>query len=221
MKYILTTVCSIVLLAGIVFAGDKTEIIDPGDRISYSLGHQIGTDLQQQGVEINPDAVLQGITDAGSGGEPLLNPEEMNTILGSLKKDIVETEQLNRRQQQRQTKAAYLDEGRKFLAQNSQEQGVVTLLSGLQYKVERQGTGRIPGPHDTVKADYRGTLPDGHEFYSTYRRGEPAVFKVDRRYCRHERGSAADEGGRQVADRRAAESGIRRARPPGRPHRYF
>jgi len=179
MKYILNTVFSIMLLSGISFAGDKTPITDPGDRISYSLGHQIGTDLQQQGVEVNLTAVRKGIDDALAGSAPQLSPEEMNSLLLSLKKNIVETEQLNRRQKQRTIKEAYRGEGREFLAQNSQEQGVVTLPSGLQYMIETEGSGRTPGPHDTVKVDYRGTLLDGNEFYSTYRRGGPAVFKVD------------------------------------------
>ncbi|MHB8811358.1 MAG: FKBP-type peptidyl-prolyl cis-trans isomerase, partial [Desulfobulbaceae bacterium] len=76
-------------------------------------------------------------------------------------------------------KEKYRGEGREFLEQNAKTTGVVTLASGLQYKIDRHGTGKSPGPHDTVKVHYRGTLLDGSEFDSSYRGKTAGEFRVD------------------------------------------
>lgn len=179
MKNCITVMLSIALLAGVSVVDGKEPVTDPGDRINYSLGYQIGGDLRQQGHDINPEAVLQGINDALSGSEPQLKAEEMNSLLMSLKKDIVEAQQENRKIAQQKIKEQYRGEGREFLARNAKAQGVVTLPSGLQYTVEKEGSGMKPGPHDTVKVHYRSTLLDGSEFDSSYRRNEATEVRVD------------------------------------------
>jgi FKBP-type peptidyl-prolyl cis-trans isomerase FklB len=179
MKFIIAIAVSTVLLTGPSFALEKEIITDPKDQINYSLGYQIGTDIKQQGLDINPAAMEQGINDAQAGNAPVLGSEEMNDLLQSLKKNIVETQQTNLHQEQMKIKEQYRGEGREFLAKNAKAEGIVTLPSGLQYKIEKKGTGKSPGPHDTVKVHYRGTLLDGTEFDSSYRTKKPAEFRVD------------------------------------------
>ncbi|MHB8811374.1 MAG: FKBP-type peptidyl-prolyl cis-trans isomerase N-terminal domain-containing protein, partial [Desulfobulbaceae bacterium] len=98
MKYTITLILSFVLLTGTSFGGEKTPITDPADRISYSLGYQIGGDLRRQDRNVNLAAVLQGINDAQAGRDPQLNSEEMGRALISLKKDIVQAQQEDHKQ---------------------------------------------------------------------------------------------------------------------------
>jgi FKBP-type peptidyl-prolyl cis-trans isomerase FklB len=179
MKYELTAVIVILSLAGACFAGEKVPVAEPGDRINYSLGYQIGGDLKQQGMTISPEALLKGIEDALAGTEPRLSSEEMNNILQALKKNIENKQLEDRKLEQQNTKEQYRGEGRAFLAQNAKKKGVVSLPSGLQYEVIRGGSGRSPRPHDTVKVHYRSALLNGTEFDSSYRKKGPAEFRVD------------------------------------------
>ncbi len=175
MKKILSTGVAILLMVGICSAGDTAPVLDTEDSINYSLGYQIGNDLKQQGLQVTPEAVLQGLEDAFTGSNPQLSPEEMTRTLEELKKNIVDRQ----RQIPRQTGLQPKKQGREFLAQNAKQQGVVALPSGLQYQVIKKGPGRVPGPHDMVKVQYRATLIDGHEFDSSYRRGKPTEWHVD------------------------------------------
>jgi len=184
MKYmrtaeILITILVVSLLAATSFAAETSTISDPVDRINYSLGHQIGSDLKQQKMDVNLDALLQGVKDALSATEPQMSSGEMDAILRELKKDIVAQQRTDRQQEQQRTKEAYRGEGRDFLAQNAMKEGVITLPSGLQYKVIKEGTGKTPGPHDTVKVLYRSTLLNGVEFDSSDGEDQPAEFRVD------------------------------------------
>jgi FKBP-type peptidyl-prolyl cis-trans isomerase FklB len=163
------------LLPGISLADEKPEIEDGADRASYSIGYQIGSDLGPQDAEIDADALLRGLRDGFGEAPPALPSEEMQTILLGLKRKI-EAEQ---REQKQQMAEKYRAEGEEFLAANAEKEGVVTLPSGLQYKVLHQSTGRTPGPSDDVKVHYRSTLIDGTEFHSTYRgEGEPETLHV-------------------------------------------
>jgi len=179
MKYELTAVFVILSLAGACFAGEKAPITEPGDRINYSLGYQIGGDLKQQGMTISPEALLKGIDDALAGTEPRLSPEEMNSILLALKKNIENKQLEDRKLEQQKTNEQYRVEGREFLAQNARKKEVVSLPSGLQYEVIRGGSGKSPRSYDTVKVHYRSTLLDGTEFDNSYRKKGPAEFRVD------------------------------------------
>jgi FKBP-type peptidyl-prolyl cis-trans isomerase FklB len=163
------------LLPGISLADEKPEIEDAADRASYSLGYQIGGDLERQNAEIDADALLRGIRDALSETEPSIPQEEMSGILMGLKRKI----ETNQRKQKQQMAEKYRTEGEKFLAANAEQEGVVTLPSGLQYKVLQQGTGKSPGPSDNVKVHYRSTLIDGTGFHDSYRgEGEPETMHV-------------------------------------------
>ena len=145
------------------------------DRINYSVGYQIGGDFKRQGVELSPEAIVKGIQDAIAGGTPLMSQEEMRQTLVDLKRKIVAEQQ----QKAREDLASRIDEGKAFLAENAQKDGVVSLPDGLQYKVLQEGAGKSPGPTDTVTVQYKGTLVDGTEFDSSYREGKPMSFQLN------------------------------------------
>ncbi len=144
-------------------------------RINYSLGYQIGGDFKRQGVDLDALAVVQGIRDALSGSNPQMTTAEMQRTLVDLKQKIV-TDQ--RKKQQAEAKEN-LSKGKAFLEQNGKKKEVVTLPSGLQYRILREGSGNSPGPDDKVIVHYRGTLIDGKEFDSSYKRNEPASFALN------------------------------------------
>jgi FKBP-type peptidyl-prolyl cis-trans isomerase FklB len=163
------------LLPGISLADEKPEIKDAADRAGYSLGYQIGGDLVRQKAEIEADALLRGLRDALGGTAPSIPPDEMNAILLNLKRKI----ETRAREEKLRMAEKHREEGESFLAANAEKEGVVTLPSGLQYKVLRQGTGESPGPSDKVRVHYRSTLIDGSEFHSSYRgEGEPETLHV-------------------------------------------
>lgn len=178
------SVCTIslvlMLYQGIVMAAERPVPTSESDRISYSLGHQVGRDLQQQDVQPDTEAILKGIQDGLSGSEPLLPTEEMQTLLRELKHDIVTSQQqerLNAIKERRIKREMSRREGKEFLAANAKKPGVKTLPSGLQYRVIRPGKGNSPAATDTVTVYYRSTLLDGSEFGST-REGKPESFAV-------------------------------------------
>lgn len=140
------------------------------DRISYAIGLQIGKGMKQQGLEINPDMLAQAMKDIFAGKEPLLTQEQAQKVMMDFQKQMVEKQQ----------KAAEENakKGAAFLEANKAKEGVKVLPSGLQYKVITEGTGKTPTADDKVKTNYRGTLIDGTEFDSSYKRGEPAEFPV-------------------------------------------
>ena len=175
MKKIITTIISVFLLYGLCFAEEKPVFNEEKDRVSYSIGFQIGGDIRQQGRDIDPDALLKGIEDALSAAEPQLSPEEMKSTLMEMKKTI----EARQRHQKQAAVEQYRGEGREFLAENAKKQGMVVLPSGLQYKVITEGAGKTPSANDTVSVHYRGTLIDGREFYNSRRGKEtPETFHV-------------------------------------------
>ena len=170
-----TLVISTIFFLGVGFAADQPEVKEEKDRISYSVGHQVGGDFKRQGVELNPDLFVKGVRDAMSGAKPLMTQQEMNKTLVDLKKKIVAEGQ----RQKKEAAGKNLQEGKAFLAENARKKDVRTLPSGLQYQVIEKGTGASPKKTDSVTVDYKGTLIDGTEFDSSYKRGKPATFRVD------------------------------------------
>jgi FKBP-type peptidyl-prolyl cis-trans isomerase FklB len=146
--------------------------MDEASSMSYALGYQVGRDLT--GTEVRNDALLQGLKDGQAGSAAKLSPEEMQAALTALETRI--NEQRAKAQLEAAQKAAAA--GTAYLADNAKREGVKTTASGLQYKVNAPGTGRTPTVNDTVTVHYRGTLVDGTEFDSSYKRGEPATFPV-------------------------------------------
>jgi FKBP-type peptidyl-prolyl cis-trans isomerase FklB len=173
---------SVVLLAiqsAGVCAAEPVKLDDRTARINYSLGYQIGGDFKRQGIEMDAEAVVKGIEDALSGAEPLMPQKAMNGILMELKRKVVDDERKQLSKNRREMELQYLAEGKKFMQENAAKPGVKTTASGLQYKVIETGKGEAPKPTDQVTVNYRGTLIDGQEFDSSYKRGEPASFPLN------------------------------------------
>jgi len=144
------------------------------DKVSYALGMSIGLNVHRQAVDIDPNLVARGLKDALSGAKTLMTEDEARTAITEQQAEI------RKRQQEKMQQAG--EENRKqgveFLAANKAKEGVVTLPSGLQYKILTGGTGPKPASTDTVVCNYRGTLIDGTEFDSSYKRGEATTFPV-------------------------------------------
>lgn len=164
---------SLVLFASAASAADPAPLTTDAAKAGYALGYKLGQDMK--GVDVQGDSLLQGLKDGQAGAQPKLSEQEMNTSVAALQKRINE--------QREKAKAAELQKtaatGSAFLAENGKKPGVTTTASGLQYKVLTPGTGRKPTATDTVTVNYRGTLVDGTEFDSSYKRGQPATFPVN------------------------------------------
>jgi FKBP-type peptidyl-prolyl cis-trans isomerase FklB len=176
MKIIFRAMLLVAFLSGICLAGETPELKDEKGKISYSVGYQVGGDFKRQGVELDPELLVKGMQDAAVGAEPRIPPQEMRKTLVELKRKVEADERKRRREQAGKHRA----EGEAFLAANGKKEGVVTLPSGLQYKVLAAGKGKSPNPTDNVTVHYRGTLVDGTEFDSSYKRNAPATFGIDR-----------------------------------------
>ena len=147
-----------------------SQLKDLKDKVSYSIGLDLGFNFKKQNLELNPDALLLGVKDALSGKQPLLNETEVKDTMAALTKQLEEKQKARAEQN--------VKDGEKFLAENKTKEGVKTTASGLQYKVIKEGTGPQPKPTDSVVANYRGTLINGTEFDSSYKRGQPATFPL-------------------------------------------
>jgi len=148
------------------------------DKVSYAVGMNIGmgvaAKLKQQALDVDQAVLLRGMKDALAGGKMLLTEEEERTLLTQLSVEA-------RKKQEDQLKVAAdanKKMGEEFLTVNKAKDGVVTLPSGLQYKILTAGTGPKPTAADTVSCNYRGTLLNGTEFDSSYKRGHPETFPV-------------------------------------------
>ena len=143
------------------------------DKLSYVLGMSLGQSLQASGVDsLEFDDFLSGVKVIFSGEEPEISAEQGNQILQTFQKEKEEAEKMEKRKN--------LAAGQEFLKKNAEEPGVTVTSSGLQYKVIRDGEGNPPGPHGWVKCNYEGRLIDGKVFDSSYERGLPAKFGLDR-----------------------------------------
>ena len=154
-----------------VFAEDKPpQLKDLKDKASYAVGLNVGFNMKRQNVDLNQDAFNAGMKDALSGRKPLLTEQEVRETMIAFEKDMQD-----KRSQLAQKNSG---ESQKFMLDNKGKEGVKTTASGLQYKVVKEGNGAQPKSSDTVTVNYRGTLTDGTEFDSSYKRGQPASFPV-------------------------------------------
>ncbi len=168
---------SVLLAAASVstFAADSAPALaTEQDKISYAIGADIGGSLKRMEAEVNLDKLTAGLRDALAGSKLQLSDEE---IMASMQAFQTKAREKMMAQRAAATEKA-AKAGVEFLEANKKKEGVVTLPSGLQYKVIKQGDGVKPKATDTVKTHYRGTLVDGKEFDSSYKRGEPAQFPV-------------------------------------------
>lgn len=167
-------VLSLVLWAGRAGAADAPAFKDSKEKSSYAIGMDIGNNLKRQSVEVDPDLLAQGLKDVVTGGKTRLTEAEVRETLMALQKDLMAKAEERMKAQAEKNKK----DGEAFLAENKKKDGVVALPSGLQYKVLKEGDGPVPTDNDVVETNYRGTLIDGTEFDSSYKRGQPATFPV-------------------------------------------
>jgi FKBP-type peptidyl-prolyl cis-trans isomerase FklB len=145
------------------------------DKVSYSMGVDMGRNLQKQGIDVNPDVLVEGLKDGMAGGTLKMTDEEMQTTMTAFIQGV-------RAKMQEKEQAAGADnkaKGEAYLDANKKKDGWKVTASGLQYKVITTGTGVKPAPTDTVVTNYRGTTIDGTEFDSSYKRNQPAEFPVN------------------------------------------
>jgi len=153
-----------------------TVLKDDKEKSSYALGMSAGTTFRTQSLDLALNAFFQGLKDSYSGGKTLLTDEEMRAVLTKAQGEVAAKQQ----EKIKIIGETNLKEGAAFLAANKTKEGVVTLPSGLQYKILVEGTGPKPAATDTVVCNYRGTLINGTEFDSSYKRGQPATFPLGR-----------------------------------------
>jgi len=146
----------------------------PKDKLSYAIGMNFGGSLHKQSVEVDTNILVRGLRDSLAGGKTLLTEEESRSVITQLQAEM------RKKQEEKMAQAgeANMKAGQEFLAANKSKDGVVTLPSGLQYKIVQAGTGAKPTASDSVVCNYRGTLINGTEFDSSYKRGQPATFPV-------------------------------------------
>jgi FKBP-type peptidyl-prolyl cis-trans isomerase FklB len=158
-------------------AGKKTgtlELETLENKVGYMLGLAFGKRLKNQPIEVNLEAVYQGIDDVLTETEPRIDTKEIRSLQTEMQRAARE-----KRKRENEEKSIKNEiEGEEFLANNKLEPGVVTLTSGLQYRILEEGTGKKPKPANKVEAHYRGTLLDGTEFDSSYKRNRPLVIAV-------------------------------------------
>jgi FKBP-type peptidyl-prolyl cis-trans isomerase len=172
MKRIGLAVLGLVLLVAQASAAEKPVLKTEKDKVNYGIGVSIARNFKQQGMEVDVNLVLKGMKDTLAGKKLLLSEDELRKTMTAYHNDL--------RQKQMQTrKMAATDnkkEGEDFLAENKKNEGVVTLPSGLQYKILKAGEGKKPTEEDTVEVSYRGTLINGKEFDSSG--SETRTFKL-------------------------------------------
>jgi FKBP-type peptidyl-prolyl cis-trans isomerase FklB len=174
MRLKLIVVLGILFFVSQVSAEEKLVLKNQKDKVSYSIGLNIGrklaNDLKNQSIDIDSNLLTKGIQDALTAAKPLLTDQEIQETMVAFQKEMIaKWEEIGKKNKV---------EGEAFLAENKKKEGVKTLPSGLQYKVIKAGTGKKPKADDTVTVNYRGTLINGTEFDSSYKRGQPATFPV-------------------------------------------
>jgi FKBP-type peptidyl-prolyl cis-trans isomerase FklB len=145
------------------------------EKMSYAIGASWGMSLKTVDVEVDLETLFQGIRDASTGQKLALPEDEIRATLRKMMTDVTQKQQAHMKELAEKNAA----EGSKFLEANKKKEGVVTLPSGLQYKVIKEGEGKLPGPSDIVTVKYRGTFIDGKEFDSSDKAGRPLDVPLD------------------------------------------
>ncbi len=166
----ITVFVSVVMLMGIpaiTVAADSADLKTDQQKNGYSVGYDIGRSVKRQIVDMDSDAMARGLKDGLNGAASAVPEAELQQRFATVRQESAQKIMAKNKQ-----------EGEAFLAKNKGAKGVKTTASGLQYKVLTAGKGKQPKPEDTVTVNYRGTLIDGTEFDSTYKRNQPSTFPV-------------------------------------------
>lgn len=150
------------------------ELKDLKSKASYAIGLGIGRQLKGASVDVEPELIVRGLKDA-LDSKALLTDAQIQQVMQEFQQQVV----ARKMEEAKGATDKNKKEGDAFLAANKAKPGVVTLPSGLQYKVIKEGTGATPKATDTVTTNYSGKLLDGTEFDSSYKRNEPASFPVN------------------------------------------
>ncbi|MGO9951769.1 MAG: FKBP-type peptidyl-prolyl cis-trans isomerase [Dissulfurispiraceae bacterium] len=186
MGKVVTVVLTLALFVGLAFAQDPRTMSEK-EKLSYSMGYTQGEGLagflKAQSIDIDADTFVKALKAGLTGEKPIMTNQEMNEKVMALRKTIQAKQAEQSKALAEKNKGLAENnkkEGEAFLAANKKKEGVITRPDGLQYKVIKTGTGPTPKATDKVKVNYKGTLIDGTEFDSSYKRGEPAVFEVNK-----------------------------------------
>ncbi len=174
MKYVWISVLCACLMACQGNTQNKAQLKTSKDSVSYSIGMNIGQNLKAQMVDVDPMIVGQGIKDILDSSKTLMTEDQAKDCMMAFQKTMMAKQEEKMKVDGEKNKTA----GAAFLAENKAKQGVITLPDGLQYKVEKMGTGKKPDSTSTVSVNYIGKLLDGTEFDNSYKRGQPAEFPV-------------------------------------------
>jgi FKBP-type peptidyl-prolyl cis-trans isomerase FklB len=174
-KWILAAAISL-LLSFAAAAQDAPELKTDKDKFSYALGMKIAENFRKQGLELDPAVFEKAFAESFNGGKTALTDQEAQALLTAASEEIRKKQAA----QQAEKATAAQQEGEAFLAANKAKEGVVTLPSGLQYKILKAGTGEKPTLDDSVVCNYKGTLINGTEFDASEKHGGPATFPVNR-----------------------------------------
>jgi len=178
MRFIMHCLLAVLLVAGPALAADgkkQGELTSYKQKLSYTLGLDLGAYFKSLGEDLDLVNIQHGIEDAYQGRKPLLSTEES----AGIQQKFARKQQEKRLQKTREMMIRNRKAADDFLKENGKKDGVQTTASGLQYKLIKAGDGATPKADDTVKVQYRGTLLNGTEFDSSYKRGKPAVFSVN------------------------------------------
>lgn len=154
---------------------DKTSLVNDEDKLSYAIGNDIGKGFKKQDIKINFDAVREGIKNVTNGEEVLMTDEEIKKVFEANQKKMMEKQMNAAKGASEKNKK----DGKDFLEKKKKEDGVKETKSGLLYKIIKEGTGKQPKLENKVTVHYKGTLIDGKEFDSSYKRKQPATFPLN------------------------------------------
>ena len=168
------TILLVAIAAGCTAEEAVVKLDQPKQRISYTIGLNIGRDFVSQDVDVDTAALMAGVRDGLGGQKPRLSDEEMLAEVKAFREAMMAKQEAK----QKELATKNQTEGAAFLAKNAKEPGVVVRESGLQYKVLKEGAGPMPKADSIVSVHYRGTLLDGSEFDSSYERNEPLTLPV-------------------------------------------
>jgi FKBP-type peptidyl-prolyl cis-trans isomerase len=161
------------LTVGVV-AQDAPDLNTQKEKVSYAMGMQMGGDFRKQALDLDLATFTKGLAASFNGGKTMLTEEEMHAVLANAKEEYQKKQAALREEKAEAT----LREGEKFLAENKNKEGVVSLPTGLQYKILKQGRGETPRTHQHVICNYRGTLLDGTEFDNSDKHNGPSTFPM-------------------------------------------
>jgi FKBP-type peptidyl-prolyl cis-trans isomerase FklB len=162
-------------LTSAMAATDPVSLKTDTDKLSYSIGADLGKNFKRQGIEINAAVMAQGLNDSiNTNAKLLMTEDQMKDVLTKFQKDIMAKRAADLTKKAGENKKT----GEQFLMENKAKSGVVTLPSGLQYKIIKNGSGTKPNKEDMVTVEYTGHLINGEVFDSTSKTGKPATFKL-------------------------------------------